>query len=859
MTDDPQTPWPGLTSAVAATRLRDEGYNELPQQGRRNVWRIVWEVVREPMFALLLAGGVVYLVLGDLQEALLLLAFASLSVMITVIQESRSENVLEALRDLSSPRALVIRDGATIRIPGREVVRGDVIMLIEGDRVPADAFLLESQDLQVNEALLTGESVPVRKAVQPASTASSRPGGDDLPFVYSGTLVVRGRGVATVTATGPRTELGRIGGSLASIEPEPTRLNVQTRQLIRVVALAGLGVSAVAVLLYGLVRGAWLDGLLSGIALSMSLLPEEFPLVLAVFTVMGAWRISQARVLTRRAATIETLGAATVLCTDKTGTLTQNRMTVAELRADGGIFHPPPVAPQPVGKSVHQQTDTMPAAIRALAVCGKLASAEQAFDPMDIALHDLDRLYHDHGNPARTGWTLEHGYGLRPDLLAMSQVWATPDSDRRVVCAKGAPEAIAQLCRLEPGSLAAMQRDVDEMAAAGMRVLAAARADIGGGALPETQRDVPFRFTGLLGFSDPLRPTVPAAVAECRAAGIRVVMITGDYPATARAIAMQAGLAAGDLLTGQQLETMDDAALRGKVATTTVFARIMPEQKLRIVRALKENGEIVAMTGDGVNDAPSLKAAHIGVAMGGRGTDVAREAASIVLLDDDFSSLVRTVRLGRRIYDNLRKVFGYILAVHVPIAGLALMPLALGWPVILGPIHIAFIEMIIDPVCSIVFEAEREEATIMARPPRDPARPLFSRALATWGLVQGLVALLAVATVFVFGHLRGMPDDELRALVFVSLVAINAALILVNRSFSTSLLAALSGAGPMLLGVFGITAVILTLAVKWPPVERLFHFGPLHLDDLTVTLLSGIAVVVILDLIKRFWREPLQT
>lgn len=855
MTDDQQTPWPGLTSAEAATRLRNEGYNELPQQGRRNVWRIVWEVVREPMFALLLAGGVVYLILGDLQEALLLLAFASLSVMITVIQESRSENVLEALRDLSSPRALVIRDGATVRIPGREVVRGDVVMLIEGDRVPADAFLLDCQDLQVNEALLTGESVPVRKAVQPAVTASSRPGGDDLPFVYSGTLVVRGRGVATVSATGPGTELGRIGGSLAAIESEPTRLNVQTRQLIRVVALAGLGVSAVAVLLYGLVRGAWLDGLLSGIALSMSLLPEEFPLVLAVFTVMGAWRISQARVLTRRAATIETLGAATVLCTDKTGTLTQNRMVVAELRAEGGRFHPrPPSAPD-----TPSTAPPMPPAIRALALCGKLASAEQAFDPMDIALHDLDRLYHESGNAARTGWTLEHGYGLRPDLLAMSQVWATPDPGRRVVCAKGAPEAIAQLCRLGPEALAAMQRDVDEMAAAGMRVLAAARADIGGGPLPETQRDIPFQFTGLLGFSDPLRPTVPTAVAECRAAGIRVVMITGDYPATARAIAAQAGLAAGDLLTGRQLDAMDDAALRAQAATTTVFARIMPEQKLRIVQALKENGEIVAMTGDGVNDAPSLKAAHIGVAMGGRGTDVAREAAAIVLLDDDFSSLVRTVRLGRRIYDNLRKVFGYILAVHVPIAGLALMPLALGWPVILGPIHIAFIEMIIDPVCSIVFEAEREEATIMTRPPRNPAHPLFSRALATWGLIQGLVALLAVATVFIFGHLRGMPDDELRALVFVSLVAINAALILVNRSFSTSLLAALSGAGPMLLGVFGITAVILTLAVKWPPVERLFHFGPLHLDDLTVTLLSGIAVVVILDLIKRFWREPLQT
>ncbi|MBI3514092.1 MAG: cation-translocating P-type ATPase [Proteobacteria bacterium] len=841
-------PWPGLSPAEAAARLAAEGYNELPAPDRRTPLRIVVEVVREPMFALLLAGGVVYLALGDLQEALMLLGFASLSVAITVVQESRSERVLDALRDLSSPRALVIRDGTPTRIPGREVARGDLVVLAEGDRVPADAILLSGQDLRVDESLLTGESVPVRKTAGALDTATPRPGGDDLPHVFSGTLVVGGRGVAAVQRTGPGTELGRIGHSLGAIAVEPTRLSVQTRMLVRVVALAGGGVSVAVVLLYGLVRGAWLDGLLGGIALSMALLPEEFPLVLAVFMVTGAWRISRARVLTRRAATIETLGAATVLCTDKTGTLTQNRMAVAELRAGDAALRPDPAR-------VAAPTEPF----RALVAAAVLASAAPPTDPMDAALHALEGQFADHADAARRGWTLARVYGLRPELPAIAQVWATADPTSRVVAAKGAPEAVAALCRLDAAATAAMGRAVDQMAAGGMRVLAAARAQCDGGDLPDTPRGFDFRFLGLIGFSDPLRPGVADAVRECQSAGIRVVMITGDYPATAQAIAAQAGIAAGDLVTGRALEKLSDDAVRARVRTAAVFARIMPEQKLRIVTALKASGEIVAMTGDGVNDAPSLKAAHIGVAMGGRGTDVAREAASIVLLDDDFGSLVRTVRLGRRIYDNLRKAFGYILAIHVPIAGLSLMPLVLGWPVILGPIHIAFIEMVIDPVCSIVFEAEPEEDDVMRRPPRDPAAPLFSKVLAGWGVLQGLLALLVVAGVFALGVQRGMPDDELRALVFASLVFINIGLILVNRTFSASLLSAFRGSSTVLWTVTGVAGALLALAVTWPPAEALFRFGPLHLDDLAVAAAGGLGVLIILELIKpalgrRAWR-----
>ena len=807
----------GLTEAEAQTRLKTEGPNELPRPGRRTPLRIVWEVLREPMLALLLGGGAVYMVLGDLKEAIILLGFATLSITIAVVQETRTERVLEALRDLTSPRALVIRDGAQKRIAGREVVCGDIILLAEGDRVPADAVLTECHDLQTDESLLTGESVPVRKIAGTPLTETQRPGGDDLPTVFSGSLVVRGNGTAEVTATGLRSEIGRIGQSLSTMETEPPRLQAETARLVRLCAIAGGVLCLLTVVLYGTMRGGWLDALLAGIALGMAMLPEEFPLVLTVFMAMGAWRISRARVLTRRAAAIETLGSATVLCTDKTGTLTENRMTIAEVSpTDGDIV-----------------------------AFGVLASAQEPTDPMEKAFHAA-------GPPPNAGWELVHRYGLRPDLLAMSNVWQTADGI--VVAAKGAPEAIAALCHAEVD-----KRAIDDMPARGLRVLGVARAVFTGTEWPESQRDFAFEFLGLVGLADPLRPSVVGAVKECRSAGIRVVMITGDYPATARAIARQAGLDAEEILTGTDLSKMDDKQLAERVRTVTVFARIMPEQKLRIVTALKANGEIVAMTGDGVNDAPSLKAAHIGIAMGGRGTDVAREASSIVLLDDDFGSIVQAVRLGRRIYDNLRKAMGFIFAVHVPIAGLALLPLLFGLPVLLGPMHIAFLEMVIDPVCSLVFEAETEEADVMRRKPRNQNDPLFSGSLIVWGVLQGAMAFALVGTIFVLGLRRGMPEDEVRALTFFSLVLVIVALIFVNRSFSASPLVALRRPNAALAFVLLAVTAMLGLTLLWPFARDLFRFGPLHADDLALTFGAGVLVLALLESAKALWHGRLFT
>lgn len=833
----------GLGEAEAQAKLKADGYNELARPSRRSAPRIVLDVVREPMLALLLVSGLIYLLLGNVNEALVLLAFSLFSVFITVVQETRTERVLEALRDLTSPRALVIRDGERKRIAGREVVRGDLIILSEGDRVPADAVLIESEDLQTDESLLTGESVPVRKIAQGEvePSQSRKPGGESTFHVFSGSMVVRGAGIGEVLATGARSEIGKIGQTLSRLQREPPRLQAQIRVIVRVFAMVGGAVSVLAVLLYGILRGGWLDALLAGIALGMSMLPEEFPVIFTVFLAMGAWRISRARVLTRRAAAIETLGSATVLCTDKTGTLTENRMSIAELRLRSGeVFRP-----------TKARGEGLPDAFHDLAEFGVLASARDPFDPMEKAFHELGRARltgteHLHGPE----WELVHAYGLAPSLLAISHVWRATGRDEFVIATKGAPEAIAELSHLDAAGIAAVTQAVETMAAGGLRVLGVARSAFSGDQWPPTQHDFAFEFLGLVGLADPLRQSVPQAVKECRTAGIVVVMITGDYPATARAIARQAGIDAENLTTGDELEQLGDTDLKLRAQDTTVFARVRPEQKLRIVNALKANEQIVAMTGDGVNDAPSLKAAHIGIAMGGRGTDVAREAASIVLLDDDFGSIVRSIRLGRRIYDNLRKAMGFIFAVHVPVAGLALLPLILDLPILLGPMHIALLEMVIDPVCSLAFEAETEEEDIMRRPPRAPSEPLFSRWLIGWSLLQGAFALTLVAVIFLGAIGRDMPEAEVRALTFFSLVIAIIGLILVNRSFSSSLLTALRRPNRTLILVLITVLTVLSVTLFWPAARDLFRFGPLHPDDLGVTLAAGVLVLVVLDGLK---------
>ena len=829
----------GLTSAEAAMRLASEGPNELAQDGRRRILQIAFEVLREPMLLMLLAAGGIYISLGDLEEALLIVVLASASIVVTVVQEARSERVLDALRDLTNPRALVVRDGAQKRNPGRGVVRGDLVLLNEGDRVPADATLISCRTLELDESLLTGEAAPVRKAPGTELPSDTRPGGDDLPFVYSGSLIVRGQGLAEVTATGTRSEIGKIGKSLSIIESEPPPIQIETRRLVRLFAVGGVSISVLFTVLYGWLQSAWLNAFLGGIALSMSLLPEEFPVILTVFMVMGAWRISRAGVLTRRSAAIETLGAATVLCTDRTGTLTENRMTIADVQ-------PAAVVLRTGGAVSEAGTDQVVS-------FGRLASQIQPFDPMELAFHLRAKqlAFED-----AVGEDLAHQYPFSSGMLAMTNVWRQPDGSL-VAAAKGAPEAIAGLCRLASENWVMIAQSTDQMARIGMRVLGVAKAVLQGDP-PDSQNDIAFDFLGLVGLADPVRASVPSAVSECRSAGIRVIMITGDYPATAQAIAKQAGLDIGDVISGTEVAGLDDAALAERVESATVFARIQPEQKMRIVQALKAKGDIVAMTGDGVNDAPSLKAAHIGIAMGGRGTDVAREASAIVLIMDDFNSIIHTIRLGCRIYDNIRKAMGFVMAAHIPIAGLALLPLAFGIPLILFPVRIAFLEMVVDPVSSIAFEAEPEEGDVMSRPPRDPKSPLFSFPLVLWSLLRGTTVLVATAAIFLIAWKRGMLEAEVRSLAFVTLVVGNIALILADRSFSASIVSAFWRPNPVLWIILAADAVLLSAILSLPTLRELFRFGPLRPDDLLLCIGMGIGTLVVLELLKRPFRRALR-
>lgn len=820
----PSIPQQGLTGVEAAARLAAEGYNELLLVRRRSAPIIALEVIREPMFALLLGAGVLYALIGDLGEALVLLLFATISISIAVVQSGRSERVLEALRDLASPRALVIRDGLRQRIPGREVVTGDLLVLDEGDRIPADARLISGTDLHVAEAILTGESVPVRKQC-----------GEDSAMLYSGTLIVRGNGLAVVEATGNRTEIGKLGRTMQAIEPEVPQLQRQTRRLVLSSAIAGALVSILAVILYGVTRGDWIEALLGGIALAMSMLPEEFPLVLTVFMVMGAWRLSRSQVLTRRATAIETLGAATVLCTDKTGTLTRNVMSVTRLVTGASSWN----------AGAPAQNITADVALSQLLRTAALASDPLALDPMDRAV--FERISPD---TARGSLELVKIHPLRRDLLAVAQVWRETGAQHGHVSAKGAPEAIARLCGMDDAARAALLAQVDVLAQQGIRVLAAARAELADADSPDDISAMQFRCVGLIGFADPLRDSVPAAVAECRSAGVRVVMITGDYPQTARAIAGNAGMDMGDCLTGAELEQLTDDQLAQRVQKVTVFARITPQQKLRIVESMKRNGEVVAMTGDGVNDAAALKAAHIGIAMGGRGTDVAREAASLVLLDDDFGSIVRAIRLGRRIYDNLQKAIGYILAVHVPIAGLALLPVLLGAPLLLTPLLIALLELVIDPTCSIVLEAEREERDVMQRPPRSNRAALVTMRRGLWCLAQGLLGLAAVATVYFHATARGLPLEQVRFAAFLALILVNVALLLANRGFASSAAAVLGRSNPALWWGLGATVAMVVGMAVWPLARGFFGIEVPDGRELALCLGAGVVVLVLLQVLK---------
>jgi Ca2+-transporting ATPase len=797
--------------------------------------------MREPMFLLLVGAAGLYLVLGDLGEGLFLMGGAFATIGLVVLQEARSEKALSALRDLSHPHARVFRDNTEQVIAARELVPGDIFLVGEGERLPADGALVAGDVLSVDESALTGESAPVlKRLLLPGEVvdADPSPGAESGPFLFSGTLVVRGQAVVQLSRTGPRTALGRIGVSLAALPQEPTPLQKTAGRLVSLLGVLAIGFGAAVAIAYGLLRDDWVAGILAGLTVSISLIPEEFPMVLAVFLALGAWRLASKRVLVRRSAVIEALGGATILCVDKTGTLTENQMAVARLWTDDddvGVS----AAPIELGSAAE------------LLKHAGLASAVRPVDPMDKAVRKLlerSGLKDDQEAPERV-------WPLRPELMAVVQVWRRSGDDR-VAGAKGAPEAIFKLCNLAEPETARLTSVVASLADDGLRVLGVASSHVKG-KFPENPGDAPFCFLGLIGFLDPLRKDVPGALREALAAGISVMMITGDHPTTALVIAEAAGMdASGGVMLGSEIQALSTQALADRLRTVRVFARILPEQKLLIVQALKAAGEVVAMTGDGVNDAPALQAAHIGIAMGQRGTDVAREAADLVLLDDSFASIIGGVRLGRRIFVNLRSALVYVTAIHVPFAGLALIPVLMGLPQLLFPMHVVLLELVIDPISALVFEVEPGSPNAMQRPPRRRSEALFGPAQIGLALVQGAGVLAGVFGIYVWA-LSQYPETEARGAAFLALVVSNLVLALADVS---------SAGGRLIAGhrkSYGVialaAALVLGLVFMVPALATVFQVAPPHLPLLFAALGVAIAAGGWFGVARRFRHRPVNS
>ncbi|WP_427914927.1 cation-translocating P-type ATPase [Ramlibacter sp. MMS24-I3-19] len=814
----------GLTASEAQDRLRQFGPNASDETEDHRLRTVLASVASEPMFLLLLAAAAVYLLIGDLAEGLLLSFFAVVSVGLVMWQQYRGETALQALRALAVRHVRVVRDGEVQRIPSAGVVPGDLMLVAEGERIAADAVLHDAQALQVDESLLTGESMPVRKRADPAALEDAVPGGEDSAHVFAGTLVVGGHGVARVTCTGRQTQMGRVGASLATIDTEPTPLQRDLGRLVRRFGWLAIGLCACLLLWHGIAMQDWVQGLLSALVFAMSLLPQEFPMVLAIFIGLAGWRMARLQVLARRPVVIEALGATTVLCVDKTGTLTENRQRLDRLvTADADVDL--------------ASAALLPPSAEALLEHAMLASRRGGVDPLDLALLERgDALL----GARHAGWNVRREYALAPELPAMSQVWTRADGVQ-VVATKGAAEAIATLCRLDAPRRRALAERVDALAGEGLRVLAVAGGRLDGQELPDRQEGFALTFLGLVAFEDPLRADVPEVVARAHAAGIAVVMITGDHAATALAVARQAGIdTRGGALSGEQLGSMSPEALREAVRQVRVFARILPHQKLALVQALQDDGEVVAMTGDGVNDAPALKAAHVGIAMGRRGTDVAREAAGLVLLDEKLTSILAGVRAGRRTFDNLRHAATYIVAIHVPIAGLALLPLVFGMPPMLLPAHVVLTEMVVDPMCTFAFEGVPERGDIMRRPPRPARDALVGRTTLRQGVLEGALLLAAVLAIAVLG-LRWLDESQARTLCVVALTTGNLLLVWVN----TGPHGRRSAAQRALVAISGGTALVVVTAIVWPPLRALLRFAVPPATGLLAAAAAAVVAVLL--------------
>jgi Ca2+-transporting ATPase len=754
----------GLTIEQVQEQHEKYGYNELKPAKKRNFFFEVLIILREPMFLLLICTSLIYFVLGEPRDGIIMLVFVAFMLGINIFQEWRTDKTIQALKDLSSPKIKVIRNSEIIEVETREVATGDLMIFEEGDRISADGKILEMFDLGVDESTLTGESETVWKKV--TGNDSDKENYWKRNYCYSGTTVIQGSAIVEVTSVGASTEYGKIGAALVSVSPSATPLEKQTRKLIKVCALIGIGLFILVTVFtfYSLGNNTEITdifdrithSIIGGITLAMAIIPEEFPVILTVFLAMGAARLAKKNALIRRIPAVETLGAVTVLCVDKTGTLTQNKMTV-------------------------QETFTLENNIEDLKMHSVLGCENQPYDPIEKAI----LAYANEGDYFNKVTKLVSEYPFSSEKKMMGHIWEI--DGRLCLAAKGSPESILQLCVLSEEDLGRITDEQIRQSELGYRVIAVAKK-CGIEQVPGQIEQNKLEFLGLIGMKDPPREDVPDAIKKCTKAGIRVVMITGDNGITAQSIARMIGIQNPDnILTGIEIDEMTNEELMKACENTNIFSRVIPNHKMRIVKAFKDAGEIVAMGGDGVNDAPALKLADIGVAMGLRGTNVAKEAADMVLLDDNFTTIVETVKDGRRIFDNIKKAIGYVFTIHIPIVLIALMCPLLGIPVLLLPIHIVLLELIIDPTCSIVFERHPAERNIMDRKPRSPKESLASRDVLVKSFLQGLAIFAAafISYIYLMNDI-GWPQGEAASFALTILVFANLFLVYINSSETDS-------------------------------------------------------------------------
>ncbi len=815
----------GLSDQQVLESRARHGHNNADQKKESGFLIAAKNLFKEPMFLLLLAASAIYFISGKTGDGIFMLVAIVLVATISFYQESRSRNAIDALRKLTQPFSKVIRNGSEVEIPIEEIVVGDYMMVEEGRSVPADGVILQSNDFSVNEAIITGESLPVSKSQEENNQ------------VYQGTTVMGGLAICKVEAIGNQTRLGKIGKSLEQIEEEDTPLQLQIGNFVKKMALIGVVIFLIVWIINFYTSRDFLDSLLKSLTLAMSILPEEIPVAFTTFMALGAWRLMKLGIIVKQTKTVETLGSATVICVDKTGTITENKMTLAKLyvHSNRKTIVPSEVIGDPE---------------RQLIRLAMWSSEPIPFDPMEVALHEA----YTRQAPVdeRTLYKLIFEYPLEGRPPMMTHIFEN-ESGHRIIAAKGAPEALINVSELSEAEKSEVEKVSLQFSAEGYRVLGVGMSEFSGNGFHASQQQYQFQFVGLVAFHDPPKENIKSVLGSFYDAGIRVKMITGDHAATAITIGEQVGFRGIDKnLRGEDLMNMSEAELEECVLHTDVFTRMFPEAKLRIINALKAKGEIVAMTGDGVNDGPALKAAHIGISMGKKGSEIARQASSLILVEDDLSRMVDAIAIGRKIYTNLKKAIQYIISIHIPIILVVFLPLALGWiyPSIFSPIHIIFLELIMGPTCSIIYENEPLEKNVMLQKPRPFTSTFFNFKELITSIVQGLVITIGTLFIYQFAVQTGSNEAVTRTMVFTVLISANVFLTLVNRSFYYSVITTASYRNNLVPVIIFITISITGLLLYLTPFTRFFEFQKLSWIELVISICVGFLSVIWFEAIK---------